>query len=158
MIPRPGGFLRGVQFPSRGLTALRAVVSNQSANMEDNIMKKLYGFETLRVYGSYNVLAYNEKGHIDYMEVFYREYRVATGELVNIGSEDFSYERYSRELGRWHAYIWRSGSYNKGGYKKWEEAESFKVRKADTFLYKMYIYNRYGLFGEDMVQLRKGYI
>ena len=51
-------------------------------------------------------------------EISYKEY--FDGELVSVGSEDFSPERLIKTLKTYRIFTWDGQKYNKGGYRWWE--------------------------------------
>lgn len=79
---------------------------------------------TVRIYGSHKEIAKR------YYEIQYKDYSIEDGSLVATGSEDFTSERWHKELQVRRICTWH-GEYNKGGYKKWEDHGYHWVRRSE---------------------------
>ena len=122
-------------------------------------MKDKYGRAvTVRVYGKtlneWTVTAeWHEREYekLVQKEVEYREYDSESGDLVGAGSEDFSPERWNREVeDRW-IWTWDGQKRNKGGYRWFECCGWSNFRKTEKKAYKEYLKNKYNA---ELVELR----
>lgn len=113
---------------------------------------------TVRVYGKVleQWFAYNENGRevLTQEEIAYRDFDTETGELVGVGSEDFSPERERREIDRAWVWTWDGQRRNRGGYRWFENAGYFKFRKSERAALREYIKARHRV---EVVDLRKAW-
>lgn len=122
-------------------------------------MKKLMGYERVRIYGkdvrtwtkTVTIFDGYEREIVTQFETEYREYSVADGSLVGTGTEDFSQERFSQALTCRCVWTWDGVSYNKGGMRKFDYHGNVRTRKEDVALLKILIKNKYNA---ALVQLR----
>ena len=85
------------------------------------------------------------------VEYSYKEYNEA-GELVGIGSEDFSPERMRAELDNPSVYTWDGERRNKGGHRWFDYRGFYRIRKSERQAFKALMKKRYGA---ELVELRK---
>ena len=111
-------------------------------------------YKTYRIYG--NVLETwkheQENGRVRtcQVEIAYKEYDAA-GELVGVGSEDFSIDRYHKELREAYVWAWDGERRNKGGF-RWFDFEGRTIyRRKDVKLVKEH-YKR--VYNAAVVELR----
>ena len=69
-----------------------------------------------------------------------------------VGSEDFSRERYNKELKKAFVWVWDGVKRNKGGYRWFNMVAYITYRKDDAEAVKEYYKHKYNA---NMVQLRK---
>ena len=109
----------------------------------------------VRIYGKVLQRWYdtNENGrtYLVQRELAYKEYDVETGELVGAGSEDFSPERYAREISERWIYTWDGESRNAGGYRRFQDQGQIKFRRSEARRVKALLKDRYGA---EIVELR----
>ena len=72
-------------------------------------------------------------------EVAYKEYDSETGELVGVGSEDFSMERLHTEMDERWMWTWDGEKRNKGGHRWFECHGTVKFRKSERAAVKKYL-------------------
>lgn len=77
-------------------------------------------------------------------ELAYREYDSETGELVGVGSEDFSQARWKSEIEGRFIWTWDGERRNKGGHRWFEEQGYITYRKSDRKEVKRYLNNMCG--------------
>lgn len=108
---------------------------------------RIYG-QTVKVWKSED-----ERGRsiITQKEIAYKEFDPETGEVVGVGTEDFSLERYYREVEEKWLYTWDGQKRNKGGYRWFEGQGQVRYRKQDNKSAKKYYKNR---FHAELVQFR----
>ena len=103
---------------------------------------------TVRIYGKVLERWYNDDekwGKVTtQIEVSYREYDSETGEIVGAGSEDFSIERWHRDLETRWAWTWDGERRNKGGKRWFENHGLVRFRKSEKAEVKRYLQNKYG--------------
>lgn len=87
-------------------------------------------------------------------EIEYKEYDTKTGEIVGAGSEDFSPERYNKEVKDAFVWTWDGVKLNKGGHRWFEQRGYIKYRRSEAKQVKEYMATKYA--GVALVQLRKG--
>lgn len=110
--------------------------------------------KTFRIYGKR--LNYwhveDEKGRpiLRQIEIAYKEYN-EYGELIGVGSEDFSKERYEREILYKQIYSWNGEKRNKGGNRWFDDLGSIIYNKRDSKIVKEYLTK---LHGSTLLQLR----
>ena len=75
-------------------------------------------------------------------EIEYHEYDPETGELVGIGSEDFSQDRMKEIKSHW-IWTWDGEKRNKGGYRWFENRGCVKYRASDWSGLKQLMKTRY---------------
>lgn len=83
-------------------------------------------------------------------EIAYKEYDQA-GELVGVGSEDFSMDREKRELREAWVWTWNGEKRNKGGYRWFELRGTVKYRRNDAKFIKEHFKR---IYGAAVVELR----
>lgn len=76
-------------------------------------------------------------------EIAYKEYDSETGELVGTGSEDFSPDRFYKEIATKYAWTWDGKKYNKGDHRWFECQGWYKFRKSERKAVKAYLQNKY---------------
>lgn len=96
-------------------------------------------YKTYRIYGkvleTWEHEQENGRVRTYQVEIAYKEYD-ADGELVGAGSEDFSKDRYHKELREAYVWTWDGEKRNKGGY-RWFEFEGRTIyRRKDVKLIK----------------------
>lgn len=111
--------------------------------------------EKVRIYGE-TINSWNKKDkkgieHTEQVEISYVEYDPETGEVVGTGSEDFSLKRLDKDTKAKFVYTWDGKKRNKGGYRKFDEREHIRYRKAESRLVKKYFKNKYQA---ELVELR----
>ena len=82
------------------------------------------GENRMRIYGKAKQISEN------YFEVPYKEYR-ADGSLKQAGSEDFTTDRYSKQLHIYSIHTWNGEKRNAGGKKWYENCGCYKVDTRD---------------------------
>ena len=86
------------------------------------------------------------------MEIEYKEYDTESGELVAVGSEDFSPARYKAEVRERRVFTWDGEKFNRGGFRWFEDHGVIKFRTCERKLVLDYLKTRYST--EKLVQLR----
>lgn len=116
----------------------------------------LYTRQIVRLYGK----VVNEWKVFDYVrdreitrqiEVAYSDFDVNTCEVVAVGTEDFTPERYHNTVNNSNVFIWDGIRRNKGGYRWFDDTGFWKYRKSEKKLFKQYMSNR---FKAEFVQIR----
>lgn len=106
----------------------------------------------VRVYGKNTYTWYDEiTGHYTQKEYEYREFDTVTGQLVGMGTEDFSSERYKNDVSEFWAWYW-TGEYNRGGHRKFEDYGFVKCRKSDRKNFREFLKNKYNT---EVIRLNK---
>lgn len=110
--------------------------------------------ERIRVYGKelerWCHLDQNDKERLVQIEFEYKEYD-EDGELVGIGSEDFSADRWHKDMITFWLWTWDGERRNKGGH-RWFECRGYvKCRRSDKKAYKKLAQKKYGA---ALVELR----
>lgn len=109
----------------------------------------------IRIYGKvlqrWTATDLNGRERTTQIEYSYEEYNEA-GEVVGIGSEDFSPEREKLELDHISLYTWDGERRNKGGYRWFDCRGFYRIRKAERQAFKALMAKRYGA---QLVELRK---
>lgn len=90
---------------------------------------------TVRIYGK-TIQEWRTDGKhgefvISQVELAYKDYDSTTGEVVQIGSEDFSSKRHSIAVSRKSVWTWDGKRRNKGGHRWFECQPDIKFRKSD---------------------------
>ncbi|WP_373262356.1 hypothetical protein [Hungatella hathewayi] len=110
--------------------------------------------KTFRIYGkTLNTwFIEDEKGReiLRQVEIAYKEYNEC-GELIGAGSEDFSRERYNREIVHKQVFSWNGEKRNKGGKRWFDDLGFVTIIKSDSKIAKEYLTN---LHGSTLLQLR----
>lgn len=113
---------------------------------------------TVRIYGKeLEQWTYeDERGNtrISQIEIAYTEYDIHTGEIVGAGSEDFSMNRYHKDIKDAFVWTWDGKKLNKGGHRWFEQEAYIKFRRSEAKQAKVYMATKYA--GAALVQLRKG--
>lgn len=110
--------------------------------------------ERIRVYGKklneWYHLDQNDRNRLAQVEYSYKEYN-EDGELVGIGSEDFSSARLKGDMSSFWVWTWDGERLNKGGH-RWFECRGYvKCRRSDKKAYKKLAQKKYGA---ALVELR----
>ena len=110
---------------------------------------------TYRIYGKelerWTYTDDNGRERLRQVEIAYKEYDAETGDLIGAGSEDFSLERYKKELLNKFVYTWDGVKRNKGGCRWFECRTSVLYNRKDA----RNIKNHFGrLYGSALVELR----
>lgn len=99
-------------------------------------------YRTFRLYGKrLNTWTQtNEKGWtvVTQLELAYKEYEIETGDLVATGSEDFSIERFHKQLKNARVFTWDGKRRNKGGYRWFEDRGYILFNESDKKAIKEY--------------------
>lgn len=109
--------------------------------------------KTFRIYGKR--LNYwhveDEKGRpiLRQVEIAYKEYN-EYGELIGVGSEDFSKERYDQIVHK-QVFSWDGEKRNKGGKRWFDDFGFVTINKRDSKIVKEYLTK---LHGSTLLQLR----
>lgn len=114
--------------------------------------------KTVKIYGKViNVWKHMEERNgreievVTQREIEYTEYDL-TGNIVSVGTEDFSPERYKNEIAECYVYTWDGKRLNKGGH-RWFDCEGLiKSQKYQRKYIKEYLNNKYK--DSELVQLR----
>lgn len=110
---------------------------------------------TIRIYGkTLETWSHeDEKGRkrIYQTEIAFKEIDAETGEIVEIGSEDFSPEREKQDIDYRWIYTWNGEKRNKGGHRWFDCQGSIKFRKSHKKALAEYLKNKYNA---ELVQLR----
>ena len=93
---------------------------------------------------------YQEREVVQQYELEYSEYD-ENGELVAVGTEDFSRERY-REIDQRWVWIWDGKSFNRGGHRAFECMGAVKFNLNNQRAVFQYLRNKYG--NASIVQMR----
>lgn len=113
--------------------------------------------QIVRVYGKVINRWYGEdnKGRkiTTQKEVEYKEYDAETGALRATGTEDFSPERWNKEVAEHWIYTWDGEKRNKGGHRWFEDRGRYVYRKSEKKALEQLMKTRYS--DAEMVQLRK---
>ena len=88
------------------------------------------------------------------IEIAYTEYDIETGEIVMIGSEDFSAHRYNVEMKDAYVWTWDGEKLNKGGHRWFTEEGYYRFRRSEAKQFKKYMETKYSTAA--LVQVRKG--
>ena len=104
--------------------------------------------ERMRIYGKAKAIGTNNGGA--YLEVEYKEYR-EDGSLKQIGTEDFSAERWAAVPMRF-VYTWDGQRRNKGGYRWFDYDGAYRTN--DPKAVKKHITAWWYKFGIDTVDVR----
>lgn len=102
----------------------------------------------MRIYGKAKAIGTVDGGA--YLEIAYTEYR-EDGTVKQIGTEDFSAERWSKMPMRF-VYTWDGQRRNKGGY-RWFDYDG-AYRTDDPKAFKKYITSWWNKFGIETVDVR----
>lgn len=100
---------------------------------------------TVRIYGK------KRREFQGYVEIEYKEYRI-DGSLYGIGEEQFSDERYYKEIEERHIWTWDGTSRNKGGFRKFEYHGMVEFSKLSKKNLKEYLKVKYP--DAKLIQLR----
>lgn len=103
-------------------------------------------FETMKVYGKIiNTWKHmttriwrgqpQEIETVSQYEIAYKTYD-ANGEQIEIGTEDFSTERYNSTLKAYRIFVWDGVRYNKGGCRWFDEVLTVKIDRKNRKLLK----------------------
>lgn len=103
---------------------------------------------TVRIYGNViNTWYRNDEKHVlpqmIQKEVEYKEYSIEDGTLVNVGTEDFTPERWKQEVEFKEICTWDGKSFNKGGQKKFNSLGHRYFRKSERKERKAYAMVKY---------------
>lgn len=89
----------------------------------------------VRIYGKLlNTWSYtDDEGReiVTQFELAYKDYNSETGDLVAVGSEDFSQERYKTSISWKMVWTWDGVRYNKGGKRAFDFWRDIRFRKSD---------------------------
>lgn len=110
--------------------------------------------KTFRIYGKtlnyWHVEHENGGPLLRQIEISYKEYD-EYGELIGAGSEDFSGERYNREIVHKQVFSWDGEKRNKGGKRWFDDFGFVTINKRDSKIVKEYLSNKYK---STLLQLR----
>lgn len=110
--------------------------------------------KTFRIYGKKlnTWFIEDEKGRptLRQVELQYKEYNEC-GELIGAGSEDFSGERYNREIVHKQVFSWDGEKRNKGGKRWFDDFGFVAINKRNSKIVKEYLSNKYK---STLLQLR----
>ena len=99
-------------------------------------MKTMKEYETMKVYGEIinRWMVEDERGRriTRQIEVEYKEYN-RNGDLVRIGTEDFSRSRWEETTCHYHLWGWDGSHYNKGGHRYFERVGSCRISRKDIY-------------------------
>lgn len=99
-------------------------------------MKTMKEYETLKVYGKIinRWMHQDERGRevTTQVEVEYKEYD-NNGNLIRIGTEDFSRERWNDQTGFYFIWGWDGNRYNKGGHRYFERLGECQISRKDVY-------------------------
>lgn len=99
-------------------------------------MKTMKEYETMKVYGKIinRWMHENERGHkiTDQVEVEYKEYD-SNGNLIGIGTEDFSGTRWHDQTNLYFIWGWDGSHYNKGRHRYFERLGECHINRKDVY-------------------------
>lgn len=84
-------------------------------------------------------------------EVAYKEYDSETGDLVAVGSEDFSPSRWRSEVSRKWVHTWDGERRNKGGHRWFDDRGLYSFRKSERKAVVDYLRKVYAV---EVIELR----
>lgn len=76
-------------------------------------------------------------------EIAYTDYNIETGEIVGVGSEDFSYERYKKEVNEKFVYIWDGTKRMKNGHRWFDCCGMIRYKRSERKKVLRYLKNKY---------------
>ena len=99
-------------------------------------MKTMKEYETMKVYGKIinRWMRVDERGReiTAQVEVEYKEYN-SNGDLIRIGTEDFSRERWNEQTDFYSIWGWDGSHYNKGGHRYFDRLGECKINRRDVY-------------------------
>lgn len=111
---------------------------------------RIYG-KTLNRWTAAQTINDIERDVTTQIEIAYKDYYL-DGTVAGSGSEDFSPERYRKEIATYEARTWDGNKRNRGGHKAWDQRDTYTIKRDNLKMLKYFCKMRYSADNIMMVK------